>query len=285
MTPIQYCYEKVKASKSNFTWAFSFISQDRRDALISLYAFCREIDDIVDETLELEIASAKINWWKAEINRLFHETPQHPVTKSLLNFVHIYELNEAYFIEMLDGMEMDLKFNRYENFKQLQLYCYRVAGVVGILSVKILGFKNQATLKYAHDLGIALQLTNIIRDVGEDARKNRIYIPLDELKEFNVPEDEIVKFKESNQLSNLMIYQIARAEVFYKNAYQKLPKEDINPQIPGLIMGKIYETLLVEIKRDKPEQTLNHKVLLPPFRKVLVIHVCFFKNKFYALSN
>ncbi len=285
MTPIQYCYEKVKASKSNFTWAFSFISQDRRDALVSLYAFCREIDDIVDETLELEVATAKINWWKAEINRLFHETPQHPVTKSLLNFVHIYELNEAYFIEMLDGMEMDLKFNRYENFKQLQLYCYRVAGVVGILSVKILGFKNQATLKYAHDLGIALQLTNIIRDVGEDARKNRIYIPLDELKEFNVPEDEILKFKESNRVSSLIMHQITRAEVFYRNAYQKLPKEDINPQIPGLIMGKIYETLLVEIKRDKPEQTLNHKVLLPPFRKVLVILSCFFKNKFYALSS
>ncbi len=285
MTPIQYCYEKVKASKSNFTWAFSFISQDRRDALVSLYAFCREIDDIVDETLELEVATAKINWWKAEINRLFHETPQHPVTKSLLNYVHIYELNEAYFIEMLDGMEMDLKFNRYENFKQLQLYCYRVAGVVGILSVKILGFKNQATLKYAHDLGIALQLTNIIRDVGEDARKNRIYIPLDELKEFNVPEDEILKFKESNRVSSLIMHQITRAEVFYRNAYQKLPKEDINPQIPGLIMGKIYETLLVEIKRDKPEQTLNHKVLLPPFRKVLVILSCFFKNKFYALSS
>ena len=285
MTPIQYCYEKIKASKSNFIWAFSFISQDRRDALVSLYAFCREIDDIVDETLELEVATAKINWWKAEINRLFHETPQHPVTKSLLNFVHIYELNEAYFIEMLDGMEMDLKFNRYENFKQLQLYCYRVAGVVGILSVKILGFKNQATLKYAHDLGIALQLTNIIRDVGEDARKNRIYIPLDELKEFNVPEDEILKFKESNRVSSLIMHQITRAEVFYRNAYQKLPKEDINPQIPGLIMGKIYETLLVEIKRDKPEQTLNHKVLLPPFRKVLVILSCFFKNKFYALSN
>jgi phytoene synthase len=285
MTPIQYCYEKVKASKSNFTWAFYFISQKRRDALISLYAFCREIDDIVDETSELEVATTKINWWKAEINRLFHETPQHPVTKSLLNFVHTYELNEAYFIEMLDGMEMDLKFNRYENFKQLQLYCYRVAGVVGILSVKILGFKNQATLKYAHDLGIALQLTNIIRDVGEDARKNRIYIPLDELKEFNVPEDDILKFKESNRVSNLIMHQITRAEVFYKNAYQKLPKEDINQQIPGLIMGKIYETLLIEIKRDKPEQSLNHKVLLPPLRKMLVILSCFFKNKFYALSS
>jgi len=157
--------------------------------------------------------------------------------------------------------------------------------VVGILSVKILGFKNQATLKYAHDLGIALQLTNIIRDVGEDARKNRIYIPLDELKDFNVPEDEILKFKESNRVSSLIMHQITRAEVFYKNAYQKLPKEDINPQIPGLIMGKIYETLLVEIKRDKPEQTLNHKVLLTPSRKVLVILSCFFKNKFYALSN
>jgi phytoene synthase len=122
MTPIQYCYEKVKESKSNFTWTFYFISKNRRDALVSLYAFCREIDDIVDNTIDLEVATAKINWWKNEINRLFHETPQHPVTKSLFNFIDTYELNEAYFLEMLDGMEMDLKFNRYESFKQLKLY-------------------------------------------------------------------------------------------------------------------------------------------------------------------
>ena len=285
MTPIQYCYTKVKESKSNFTWAFYFISKNRRDALVSLYAFCREIDDIVDNTIDLEVATAKINWWKDEITRLFHSTPQHPVTKSLLNFIHIYELNEAYFLEMLDGMEMDLKFNRYESFKQLQLYCYRVAGVVGILSVKILGFKNQATLKYAHDLGIALQLTNIVRDVGEDARKNRIYIPLNELHLFNVSEDDILGFKENKNVSSLLIHQIERAESFYKSAYEKIPKEDINRQIPGLLMGKIYETLLFEIKRDRPEQTLNHKVILPPFRKMLVIFTCFFKNKFYALSN
>ena len=285
MTPIQYCYEKVKESKSNFTWTFYFISKNRRDALVSLYAFCREIDDIVDNTIDLEVATAKINWWKNEINRLFHETPQHPVTKSLFNFIDTYELNEAYFLEMLDGMEMDLKFNRYESFKQLQLYCYRVAGVVGILCVKILGFKNQTTLKFAHDLGIALQLTNIVRDVGEDARKNRIYIPLDELHQFNVSEDDILKFQENKNVSNLLIYQIERAENFYKSAYEKIPKEDVNSQIPGLLMGKIYETLLLEIKRDRPEQTLNHKVILPPFRKMLVIFKCFFKNKFYVLSN
>ena len=285
MTPIQYCHEKVKESKSNFTWTFYFISKNRRDALVSLYAFCREIDDIVDNTIDLEVATAKINWWKNEINRLFHETPQHPVTKSLLNFIDTYELNEAYFLEMLDGMEMDLKFNRYESFKQLQLYCYSVAGVVGILCVKILGFKNQTTLKFAHDLGIALQLTNIIRDVGEDARKNRIYIPLDELHQFNVSEEDILKFQENKNVSNLLIYQIERAENFYKSAYEKIPKEDVNSQIPGLLMGKIYETLLLEIKRDRPEQTLNHKVILPPFRKMLVIFKCFFKNKFYVLSN
>jgi len=285
MTPIQYCYEKVKESKSNFTWTFYFISKNRRDALVSLYAFCRDIDDIVDNTIDLEVATAKINWWKNEINRLFHETPQHPVTKSLLNFIGTYELNEAYFIEMLDGMEMDLKFNRFESFKQLQLYCYRVASVVGILCVKILGFKNQATLKYAHDLGIALQLTNIIRDVGEDARKNRIYIPLDELHQFNVSENDILRFQENKNVSNLLIYQIERAENFYKSAHEKIPKEDINSQIPGLLMGKIYETLLLEIKRDRPEQTLNRKVILPPFRKMLVICKYFFKSKFYALSN
>jgi phytoene synthase len=285
MTPIKYCYQKVQESKSNFTWTFYFISKNRRDALVSLYAFCREIDDIVDNIIDLEVATAKINWWKNEISRLFHDTPQHPVTKSLLEFIHIYELNEAYFIEMLDGMEMDLKFNRYESFKQLQLYCYRVAGVVGILCVKILGFINQATLKFAHDLGIALQLTNIIRDVGEDARKNRIYIPLDELQRFDVSENDILKFQENKNVSNLLMYQIERAENFYKSAYEKIPKEDINSQIPGLLMGKIYETLLLEIKRDRPEQTLNHKVILPPLRKVLVIFKCFFKNKFYTLRS
>lgn len=285
MTPIQYCYEKIKVSKSTFTWAFYFISKERRHALTSLYAFCREIDDIVDNQMDYEIATQKLDWWRSEIDRLFHGTAQHPVTKSLVTYIHIYELNEAYFLELIDGMEMDLKFNRYEDFKQLQLYCYRVAGVVGILSAKILGFKNRTTLKYAHDLGIALQLTNIIRDVGEDVRKNRIYIPLDELVQFKVSEEDILKLKETKQFSNLMMYQIERADTFYNNAYQKLPREDIHQQIPGLIMGKIYNTLLHEIKREKPEQTLNHKVLLPPFRKMLVILKCFFKYKFYALSN
>jgi phytoene synthase len=285
MTPIQYCYEKVTESKSSFRWTFYFINKNKRDALVSLYAFCREIDDIVDNTIDLEVATAKINWWKSEIQRLFHSTPQHPVTKSLLNFIDTYELSEAYFIEMLDGMEMDLKFNRYESFKQLQLYCYRVAGVVGILCVKILGFKNQATLKYAHDLGIALQLTNIIRDVGEDARKNRIYIPLDELHQLNVTEEDILNYRENKNISNLLMYQIERAESFYALAYKKIPKEDINQQIAGLLMGKIYETLLLEIKRDQPEQVLNRKVILPPLRKLIIILKCFLINKFYAFSN
>jgi phytoene synthase len=285
MTPIQYCYEKTKLSKSNFLWAFYFINKTRRDALVSLYAFCREIDDVVDTHLDYEVATQKLHWWRDEINRLFHNTAQHPVTQSLKNYIDQYELNEAYFLELIDGMEMDLKFNRYENFKQLQLYCYRVAGVVGILSVKILGFKNRNTLKYAHDLGIALQLTNIIRDIGEDARKNRIYMPLDELKQFKVSEEDILKLKESKHFSNLIMYQIDRADSFYRNAYQKLPKEDINQQIPGLIMGGIYETLLGEIKRDKPEEIINHKVLLPPIRKLLVVFKTFIKYKYYALSK
>ena len=285
MTPIQYCYGKINTSKSNFTWAFCFISKERRNALTALYAFCREIDDIVDNHLDYEVASQKLHWWRDEINRLFHGTAQHPVTKALKAYIHSYELNEAYFLELIDGMEMDLKFNRYEDFKQLQLYCYRVAGVVGILSVKILGFKNRTTLKYAHDLGIALQLTNIIRDVGEDVRKNRIYIPLDELDQFKVLEEDILKLKESKNFSKLMMYQIERADTFYKHAYQKLPPEDIEQQIPGLIMGEIYKTLLHEIKRDKPEQALHHKVLLPPLRKILVILKCFIKYKYYALSN
>ena len=208
MTPQEYCKQKTKESHSSFLSAFIFLKKEKREALTALYAYCREVDDIADECLDHEIASKKLNWWREEIERLFKGAPQHPVSKALHPFLSHFNLSKNYFIEIIDGMEMDVKFNRYESFEQLELYCYRVASCVGILSAHIFGFKNKDTLTFAKNLGIALQLTNIIRDLGEDARRGRIYIPLDELKKLGVSEEEIISLKNSEKIKILVQNQV-----------------------------------------------------------------------------
>jgi phytoene synthase len=242
-----------------------------------LYAFCREVDDVVDECSDYSVAQTKLNWWKSEIANLYANTPQHPVTKALQPVVAQFDLAQEHFLEIIDGMEMDLKFNRYEDFKQLQLYCYRVASVVGLLSAQIFGFKNRRTLKYAHDLGMAFQLTNIIRDVGEDARRGRIYLPLDELKKAKVSENDILQSRETPQVKELIEYQIERAETYYNKALRELPTEDAKQQRTGLMMAAIYRTLLREIKADSAEKVLNFKTKIPPFRKFMLAMQTYFK--------
>ena len=257
MTPIEYCKQKAAQSASSFTVSFIFLPKTQRDAMTALYAFCREVDDVVDECTDFNVAQTKLNWWKSEVHNLYANTPQHPVTKALQPFISQFNLAQEHFLEIIDGMEMDLKFNRYEDFKQLQLYCYRVASVVGLLSASIFGFKNRKTLKYAHDLGMAFQLTNIIRDVGEDARRGRIYLPLDELKKAKVSEDDILQSRESPAVKELIEYQIERAETYYDKALRELPAEDTKQQRTGLMMAAIYRTLLREIKTDSAEKVLN----------------------------
>jgi 15-cis-phytoene synthase len=270
MTPDQYCKEKLNASHSNFAMAFIFLSNKKKKAMNALYAFCREVDDIADECKEYEIGKSKLDWWRVEIQRLFDNNPQHPVTKALLPHIKNYQLNQEYFIEILDGMEMDLNFNRYESFKQLQLYCYRVASVVGIMSAKIFGYKNVQTNKYAHNLGIALQLTNIMRDIGEDARRDRIYVPLDQLKTLNISENEILALTKNEKFIDLINHLSLQAKGFYLEAIRQLPKEDKWAQLPGLIMANIYYILLHEIKQNTPENIVNIKTLLPPSRKFFI---------------
>jgi 15-cis-phytoene synthase len=277
MTPQQYCIDKTKASGSSFTSSFFFLPKDKKQAMTALYAFCREVDDVVDECTDFGVAQTKLNWWKSEIANLYANTPQHPVTKALQPFIEQFNLAQEHFLEIIDGMEMDLKFNRYEDFKQLQLYCYRVASVVGLLSASIFGFTNRKTLKYAHDLGMAFQLTNIIRDVGEDARRGRIYLPLDELKKANVTEDDILNSRESAAVNELIEFQIERAETYYDKALRELPQEDEKPQRAGLMMAAIYRTLLREIKADGAQKVLNSKTKLPPLRKLLLATKTYFK--------
>lgn len=267
MTPQQYCQQKTRESGSSFTLSFRFLSSDKRDAMTALYAFCREVDDVVDECTDYQIAQTKLAWWKQEIQRLFHETPQHPVTQALRPVITQFGLQESHLIEIIDGMQMDTQYNRYADFEQLQLYCYRVASVVGLLSAQIFGYHNPQTQDYAHDLGMAFQLTNIIRDIGEDARRGRIYLPLDELEAAGVTEDQILHSQPSPQLQALLMQQIERADHYYDKALSQLAAEDRKAQRPGLMMAAIYRALLNEI-RQEPQLVLTHKIALPPFRKL-----------------
>ena len=278
MTPKQYCQQKTAASGSSFYYSFMFLPKQKREAITALYAFCREVDDVVDECTELKVAQVKLAWWKDEIRNLYQNKAIHPVTKALEPVIKQYQLSEEHFLEIIDGMEMDLNFNRYEDFKQLQLYCYRVASVVGILSAQIFGFKNRKTLKFAHDLGMAFQLTNIIRDVGEDARRNRIYIPLDELAKFNITEEDILRSRESDTVKMLLENQIERAESYYDKALNELPAEDKKSQRVGLIMTAIYRTLLREIKAGGAEEVLNARISLGTLRKLWIAFSTWFKH-------
>ncbi len=278
MTPQQYCQQKTKQSGSSFTLSFLFLPKHKREAMTALYAFCREVDDVVDECTDYQIAQTKLQWWKQEINRLFHETPQHPVTKALKPVVAEFGLQEVHFIEIIDGMQMDTQYNRYADFEQLALYCYRVASVVGLLSAQIFGYSDKSTLAYAHDLGMAFQLTNIIRDVGEDARRGRIYIPIDELEKAGVSEQQLLQSQDTAQTHALLLKQIERAELFYEKAISQLPPADIKQQLPGLMMAAIYRALLQEI-RQAPNLVLTHKIMLPPFRKLKLALGVWFKYR------
>ncbi|MEY4592915.1 MAG: hypothetical protein RIR18_1810 [Pseudomonadota bacterium] len=269
MTPDQYCQEKCAASGSSFYYSFLFLPPQRRQAIMALYAFCREVDDVVDECNDLSIASTKLAWWRFELTNLDAGQAQHPVTQALLLGRESFSLPTEQLLEIIDGMEMDLHQSRYLDFKGLSLYCYRVASVVGLLAAEIFGYQDRQTQKYAHDLGMAFQLTNIIRDVGEDARRGRIYIPMDELKQFNVPAADILNGVYSENFEALMAFQADRAEKYYQSAFAQLPAQDRKLQRPGLIMAAIYRTLLDEIRREK-FQVLHQRITLTPVRKIWI---------------
>lgn len=268
MTPDQYCQDKAAKSGSSFYSSFRFLAEPKRLAITALYAFCREVDDVVDETHDDQIARTTLNWWRAEIDHLYAGSPQHPVTRALLPHIKAYDLQREHFLEIIDGMEMDLDIPRYASFKELQLYCYRVASVVGLLAAQIFGYTDHRTQKYAHDLGLAFQLTNIIRDVGEDVRRGRIYIPLDELQRFNVSADDLFSLRETPELNALMVFQIERAEQYYARALAELPTVDRKSQRCGLVMAAIYRSTLDEIKRNGAGKVLNQRLSLGKLRKV-----------------
>jgi len=269
MTPEHYCRQKVARSGSSFYYSFLFLPTEQRRAIVALYAFCREVDDIVDECSAPEVAAAKLDWWEEEIARLFAGQPQHPVSQALRPVIERYRLPQEQFQEILDGMRMDLRYTRYPSFKELALYCYRVAGVVGQMSALIFGYENHRTLKYAHDLGVALQLTNILRDIGEDAQRGRIYIPQDELERFGVSEDEILTRCPSDRSCALFNFLATRARSYYDKALFHLPPADRYTQRAGLIMAAVYLSTLDRIGQ-KNYPVLTQRVSLPAWRKLWI---------------
>ncbi|MBS4017417.1 presqualene diphosphate synthase HpnD [Azonexus caeni] len=267
MSPDQYCQEKCAKSGSSFYYSFLFLPPERRQAIMALYAFCREVDDVVDECSDLSLASTKLVWWRMEVQRVAEKQATHPVGLALQAVAPGINLPSEQLLEIIDGMEMDLQQSRYLDFKGLSLYCYRVASVVGLLAAEIFGYQDRQTQKYAHDLGMAFQLTNIIRDVGEDARRGRIYLPMDELKQFNVPAADILNARYSDNFTALMQFQYERAQRYYEQAFALLPAVDRKNQRPGLIMAAIYRTLLEEI-RGENFQVLHQRISLPATRKL-----------------
>ena len=277
MNPHDYCQDRAAKSGSSFYYSFMFLPPEQRQAITALYAFCREVDDVVDECHDVSLAQTKLEWWRQEVGRIFSGTPTHPVGHALKDVLTGFKLPQEQFLEIIDGMAMDLSQTRYLDFKALQLYCYRVASVVGLLSVEIFGYENRQTLKYAHDLGLALQLTNIIRDVGEDARRGRIYLPIEDLQRFGVPAKDILETRYSDAFRELMAFQAERAEQFYEQAFAHLPAVDRKAQRPGLVMAAIYRTLLGEIAADG-FQVLDRRISLTPVRKVWLAGSTWFKG-------
>ena len=269
MSPDQYCEDRAAASGSSFYYSFLFLPTARRRAIVALYAFCREVDDVVDEAGDRDVARRKLDWWREELDACFRAEPSHPVTRALQPALQEYNLPAEYFQEIVDGMAMDLEQQRYESFSELALYCHRVAGVVGLLSAEIFGYRQRETLKYAESLGTAFQLTNIIRDVREDARRGRIYLPLDEMHEYRVNPQNVISGIADEGLPALLQNQAHRARDYYRRALAQLPEEDRYAQRSGLIMAAIYQALLAEIESDGC-RVMEQRIGLTPLRKLWI---------------
>ncbi len=267
MTPQEYVQQKAAASGSSFYYAFLFLPHERRQAITAFYAFCREVDDVVDEVQDASVAASKLAWWEKEVQQAFAGQPSHPVMQALMPHTAPYGITARQLLAVVEGCQMDLQQSRYLDYPGLQRYCHLVAGVVGEVSARIFGQTDDATTQYAHKLGLAFQLTNIIRDVGEDALRGRIYLPIDELQRFEVKTQELLQRQYSDRFTALMRFQAERAHALYDEALALLPAADRRSQKPGLMMASIYRTLLREIEASS-FQVLHQRIALTPLRKL-----------------
>ncbi|MFN8934668.1 MAG: presqualene diphosphate synthase HpnD [Pseudomonadota bacterium] len=273
MTPEQYVQEKAARSGSSFYYAFLFLPPPRRAAITALDAFCREVAAVVDEVTDPGVAAAKLDWWRGEVDAAYRGQPTHPVTRALMPLAPGYGIEQAHLMAVIDGCRIDLTQTRFLDYPALEHYCHLVAGIVGEVAANIFGRTEATTVQYAHRLGRAMQLTNIIRDVGDDARRGRVYLPLSELQRFDVKAHELLRRESpwgySERFDALMRFQAARARATYDEAIALLPERDREAQKPGLMMANIYRALLDESEKAG-FQVLHQRISLTPLRKLWI---------------
>ncbi len=251
----------TRASRSNFSYAFLFLPRPKREALYAVYAFCRVTDDLVDEALASAPAGGpatggaaaespleQVKAWRAELDACFRGEARHPVTRRLAEVLRVFPIPQGYFEELLNGVEMDLTKSRYATFADLQQYCYRVAGVVGLMCIEIFGYREPATRRYAEHLGTALQLTNILRDLAPDAERGRIYLPQEDLRRFGYSEGDLLARRATPAFSRLMRFEVQRTRQFYAAARAVLPAVDRRNMLAAEIMAAIYGRILDRIE-------------------------------------
>ncbi len=267
MTPQAYVQQKAAASGSSFYYAFLFLPSTQRAAITAFYAFCREVDDVVDEVSDPSVAQTKLAWWEREVRQAFAGQASHPALQALMPHAQTFSITAEHLLAVVEGCRMDLSQSRYLDYAGLRHYCHLVAGVVGEVSARIFGPQDPRVDAYAHTMGLAFQLTNIIRDVGEDAMRGRIYLPIDELQCFDVKAQDLLQRQHSPAFVALMQFQAQRAHALYEQALQELPSEHRRHQKPGLMMASIYRTLLREIEASNFD-VLRHRIALTPLRKL-----------------
>jgi len=273
MTPQQYVQDKAARSGSSFYYAFLFLPPPRRAAITAFYAFCREVDDVVDEVDDPGVAATRLQWWRQEVAQAYAGTPSHPVMRALMPLTADFGIEARHLGAVIDGCQIDLEQTRFLDYAALQRYCHLVAGIVGEVAANIFGRSETDTVAYAHQLGLAMQLTNIIRDVGDDARRGRIYLPLSELQRFDVKAHELLRREApwgyGERFTALMRFQADRAHAAFDAAIALLPPADRTAQKPGLMMANIYRALLREIE-SQGFQVLHQRTSLTPLRKLWI---------------
>ncbi len=264
------CAEITRRASSNFYYAFLLLSAERRRALYAVYAFCRFVDDVADEADGAADPHQLLELWRGELDRVYRGAPTRAVSRALQSAVRMFRIAREHFEDVIAGVEMDLVHRRYPTFDALRLYCYRVASAVGLICIEIFGYSNPGARTYAEDLGLAFQLTNILRDVSEDAARGRIYLPLEDLNRFGVTEDEILGGVYSANFVRLMEFEANRARDFYERAERALPPEDRASLLTAEAMRLIYGTLLDRIVRSEYRVLDRRLALSTPLKLYLV---------------
>jgi 15-cis-phytoene synthase len=265
----EYCAQLTRKSRSNFYYSFLFLAKEKREAIYAVYAFCRSVDDVADGDASVREKQEQLGNWRRELDRCYTGKAHHPITVKLAQSLRQFPIPREHFEELISGVEMDLTHTRYQTFRELYEYCYRVAGVVGLMCIEIFGYRNPKAKDYAITLGVALQLTNILRDLKGDAERGRIYLPLEDLARFGYREEELLQHTYTPAFIALMAFAGDRARQYFHQARHLLTEEDRHSLLAAEIMGAIYYRLLETIEAER-YRVFDRTITLPTSHKLWI---------------